>query len=383
MSTEAPDQNLHLPSLVIENFRGIDKLTIPRLGRVTLLTGKNGVGKSTVLDAVRVYAARGRVRVLNEILRYREELVSTVDEDGDEIPTPDWGALFHGRRFSLNERLTIGSTVGADTLKIRLADPAHGYPSQLALFESTAFEDDELFLLEIEFQGSRQTLPNSVAREIVPAGFGRRLSPRARFLIEGTELPREILCESIGPGVLNNQDVARFLDHVALTDHEDRAVEALNLVADGRVERVATVGVGTKRGLVHARHVVVRFKGEEYRIPLKSLGDGAVRLLSVALALANSSDGFLLIDEAENGIHHSIQAKFWKMILQTAQRNNVQVVATTHSWDCVAGFAQAATDLEDVEGVLYRVQRNIDNFRAVEYTESELLIAAEHGIEVR
>ena len=57
------------------------------------------------------------------------------------------------------------------------------------------------------------------------------------------------------------------------------------------------------------------------------------RLFTVALALANSRDGFLLIDEAENGIHHSVQADYWRLVLQTAQDNNVQVLATTHSWD--------------------------------------------------
>ena len=79
-------------------------------------------------------------------------------------------------------------------------------------------------------------------------------------------------------------------------------------------------------------------------MPLRSLGDGAVRLFGVALALANSQGGFLLIDEAENGIHHTIQRDFWRMVLLTAQANNVQVFATTHSWDCVVGFAQAAVE---------------------------------------
>lgn len=50
--------DLFLPQLLIRGFRGIAELLIPRLGRVTLLAGKNGVGKTTVLDAVRVYAAR-------------------------------------------------------------------------------------------------------------------------------------------------------------------------------------------------------------------------------------------------------------------------------------------------------------------------------------
>ena len=29
MSDQTPDESLHLPSLVIRNFRGIDELTIP------------------------------------------------------------------------------------------------------------------------------------------------------------------------------------------------------------------------------------------------------------------------------------------------------------------------------------------------------------------
>ena len=44
-----------LPSLSIKGFRGFHHLSIPKLGRVTLLTGKNGSGKTTVLDAVRIY----------------------------------------------------------------------------------------------------------------------------------------------------------------------------------------------------------------------------------------------------------------------------------------------------------------------------------------
>ena len=91
----------------------------------------------------------------------------------------------------------------------------------------------------------------------------------------------------------------------------------------------------------------------------------------------------MLIDEAENGIHHSVQRDFWNMVLQSAHRDGVQVLATTHSWDCVKGFARAAVENEDVEGVLVRLDRHAARIRAVEYSESELEVAAEQGIEVR
>ena len=67
MGGEQANGRLHLPDLLVTGFRGIERLSIPRLGRVTLLAGRNGAGKTTVLDAVRVYASRGRAAVLREL----------------------------------------------------------------------------------------------------------------------------------------------------------------------------------------------------------------------------------------------------------------------------------------------------------------------------
>ena len=106
-------------------------------------------------------------------------------------------------------------------------------------------------------------------------------------------------------------------------------------------------------------------------------------MFGVALALANCRDGTLLIDEAENGIHYSLQSKFWNMILRTAEAHNVQVVATTHSKDCIDGFAAAASDCPDVDGNLVRLDRRNDGIRAVDYSKDELAIAARKNIEVR
>ena len=71
------------------------------------------------------------------------------------------------------------------------------------------------------------------------------------------------------------------------------------------------------------------------------------------------------------------------MVLRTSYENNVQVFATTHGWDCVTGFAQAATDVDEVDGVLLRLEREGSEIRAIEYSENNLKAAAEHGIEVR
>ena len=191
----------------------------------------------------------------------------------------------------------------------------------------------------------------------------------------------EIRCEHLGPEIPSERDIARSWDSVALTSDEARAVKALALILGNEVLGVAVVGDGGPSA--SRRRTVVRLQRQDRPVPLRSLGDGAVRLFGTALSLATSGGGFLLLDEAENGIHHTVQHDFWAMVLQMAHANNVQVLATTHSWDCVRGFAYASTENEAAGGLLVRLDRDETGLRAVEYSEEGLLAAAEQGIEVR
>ena len=360
MSEQTPDQNLHLPSLVIKNFRGIDELTIPRLGRVTLLAGKNGVGKTTVLDAVRVWSSRANRNVLEDVLLTKGDVRIRTGSPGGELVEPSWGRVFTNRRITESVSISASPPSHDNKVQLRAFLPVQEDLSRLAetpsgdsLIEMVVAKDDGLG--EIAWSSMAANNPD--------------LHPAA--------------CNALGPDCPSDGAIEHYWNEVALSSGEDVAVEAMNLVADVVVERVAVIDPGAGTEPNYQRRLMAKIAGQQHPIPLRSLGDGAVRTFAVALALANSADGFLLIDEAENGIHHSVQAKFWNMVLQTAERNNVQVIATTHSWDCVVGFAKAANELAEAEGMLYRIQRNGDRLRAVEYPEETLLAAAKHGIEVR
>lgn len=353
--------HLHLPQLAIGGFRGIDNLVVPRLGRVTLLAGKNSVGKTTVLDAVRLYASRGRYSTLHELLRDRHEVTETVDEDGDRANELDWRALFHGRSPGEFVSIVVGPD-HADQLELQLVDD----PQQDMFPDAMTSQH-----LKVVFRDREYLLDLSPRR---PYSYHRR-----RPLGNGDEPSPSLTCEYLGPGMLNERQTSRLWDQVALTDDESRVLDALNLVMDGEVSRVSMVGEGREV----TRRPLVRLKSQSRPVPLKSLGDGAVRLFGIALALANSSGGFLLIDEAENGIHHTVQRDLWSMILRTAHDQDIQVLGTTHSWDCVRGFARAATEFEHGEGVLIRLDRDAGELRAVDYSEDDLRTAAEQGVEVR
>ena len=374
----------HLNDLSITGFRGIDKLTIGKLGRVTLFAGRNGVGKTTVLDAVRAYAARGRLTVLSSLLEDREELEPQRDEDDDLVLSPDCAGLFHNRDTAVSPTIRIGQQEG-HVLSIALRTFADLPPQKKRRLQQ--FLDDAHPRLQRRLR-SHPTTASPAVLELAVDGYFSALMPwafsrsgRLDYYHDDEEWPPAIRCEALGPHLLGNRDFTRFWDQIALTEDETLAMDVLRLIF-GHVEGVALIeGDAFSHG---GRRVRVKLTGQARPVPLKALGDGATRLFAIGLALANCRDGILLLDEAENGIHYALQADFWRRVLQAADTHNVQVLATTHSKDCINGFAWAASENTDVDADLFRLERDNNGvLRAVDYTREDLRIAAEQDIEVR
>ncbi len=363
-------KELRLPDLSIRGFRGFEELSIPRLGRVTLIVGKNAVGKSSLLDAIRVYVSHNCYVTLANMLFSREEIADDIDEDDFDSFSFNWESLFYNRRITSSTQISIETSDICSRMRIR---PVNIENNTLDLED---LSDDSVPSIEIELcSKSLGKFP------LVSDGIDRRAARRFRH--DHNERLFKATYQTLGPDVISSHQIGHLWDDVALTDDEELAQDALNLVFNGKIRRIGMVGEGGGARPGSGRRAVVRVEGESQPIPLRSLGDGATRLFGVALALARSRDGFLLIDEAENGLHWSVQPDFWRMVVRTAYENNIQVFATTHSWDCVASYAQAVAEIEEVDGAIIRLQRDGGNIRAIEYSERNLRVAAEQGIEVR
>ena len=75
--------------------------------------------------------------------------------------------------------------------------------------------------------------------------------------------------------------------------------------------------------------------------------------------------------------------KMWRFLNEASRNYNVQVIATSHSRDCYQSLAAICREdiAEGSEVMISRIERGREE--AVQYSEEEIIAAAEHDIEVR
>ena len=125
--------------------------------------------------------------------------------------------------------------------------------------------------------------------------------------------------------------------------------------------------------------------GEDEPQPLRSIVDGINRNLTIILAMVNCENGYLLIDEFENGLHYSVQEKLWSIIFQLSERFNVQVFTTTHSYDCIDAFSEVLNTGKYPKdmGFMVRLDNYEDNIEATLYESDEIENATRLQIDPR
>jgi len=373
---------VRISTLTIERFRLLRQLKLEALGRVNLVTGRNNTGKSSILEALRILTSDASPTVLASILRYREEDMGDGEEPGrplDAESVSQLGSLFSGfpQISEIREPIVLAANGGQRVMKLTLSV---GFFSEERDQEGTR----KLVPKQVELFSTGELLPALVieagsVRRIIPLEQLRRLYYRGRVLrpdlVEEPRLP----CVFVSPyGGERTANLGPLWDKIALTDREKDVVKALTII-DSDIQAVSMVG---GEGARQMRTAIVRSKTFARPVPLRSFGDGLNRLFGIVLSLVNAKDGLLLIDEFENGMHHTVQFDVWRGIFRLSKLLNVQVFATSHSWDAIEAFQKASAE-DPEEGLLIRLSRKGDAVIPTLFREQELAVAARDKIEVR
>ena len=381
-----------LKTVKIKKFRSFRQFELHDLGRINLLVGANNSGKTSVLEAIHLLRSQGSPRAFIDLMKSRGEYMS-----GESKSNREWNIrhLFHRHSFDVGSQFSItGATQKSKhlehlTVSVSAHDPTHyafredlgrrleeiENEDRLSLFEAYDLGVDWSFGKEHNSWGSLVSLQGGLSAP-TPAMPPRPI--RASQASPSNNLKVEFLtCSG-----LSVAQVVKWFDQIVLTPEEENVYEALRTI-EPNIKRIATInnnkiseGISAQKGFA----VLI----DDYRVPIGIMGDGIWRMLGLVLASIQVSNGCLLVDEIDTGLHFTAMTDMWKLIWEIAKRLNVQVFATTHSNDCWKSLADLARQYEATkdDGIsIQRIERN--KSEGIAFTEEEMILAADRGIEVR
>lgn len=365
-------------SLYIKNYKNLESLQIDKLGRVNLIAGENNVGKSSLLEAVSILQSGGSLEWLMQLLEFRGESTDRYVEN-------------HQRK-ELDSFLSFVLNYDNEhkfELPIMLSDMECKVEIRFVYFT-------EMQVTEGGFDRTVRTVvenydPSSYYENI---GLGLEITPslgqKILYTFNGS-VPRSQMdllnkVQYVRMGDINTINNPSLFDKLALTPLQKEVVKALQIIEQRIVDLNFLKDDRRRNRLSRERNEDERvpyvvFEGESKPRRLSSMGDGINRILTIILAMLNTKEGVLLIDEFENGLHYSVQQKLWKVIFSLSRMLNIQVFVTTHSRDAIRAFV--AENIEN-DGTFIRLERRKNKVVAVTYDNKEdLELVLEQDIEIR
>jgi AAA15 family ATPase/GTPase len=122
-------------------------------------------------------------------------------------------------------------------------------------------------------------------------------------------------------------------------------------------------------------------------VPINVMGGGILKIFSIILAILDTENGIVLIDEIENGLYYSSQEILWNAVLEIARECNVQIFATTHSIENIKALSSSHSKIWQKQNVdnlrLYRIERKNGGFKVLTYNSKMLAESLDSKWEVR
>ena len=361
---------------VLTNFKNFKRAELDLFMPLTILLGRNGAGKTNLIEGVELMAALARGVPVNEItdagrggvLELRGGLASCVRFRASRLQLRFHRAVlpFGGKRQSVDYRLEVatgkaGAHLAAERLQLgeRVFFDAHSEDGEvfditydnfaagrspryrlstsssiLSRYEevvaNSRTKSDRLQHAKRAVGGVRHYLRGSYIFDPAPKSMRdyERANPQATLLRNGSNLSAVLFALAKG----NDTQAAALA----------RVTETIRQIPEEPFESIAFVE--TPLGDVKAG-----FRAEQGRglgggrlIDAGLLSDGTLRMLAVLTALETvPQKSRIVIEEFDNGLHPSRVELLLRHIADTARTRKLNVLLTTHNPACMNALTEA------------------------------------------
>ncbi|CAA6819204.1 MAG: Unknown protein [uncultured Sulfurovum sp.] len=281
---EENNQEHFIKNIEIKNFKCFEDFKAEGFGRVNLIGGKNNVGKTAFMEATyvntRVEDVKSFTSALTDVKDMRENLNILAELITNKFKEKER----HIKSLELFNKLNIISNVNNISYNIEEIDSVKKYIFDIKDKTKTINVNDFSFIY------SRKSNVNFIDN------FG-----------------------------LSNIEIIHSYSFIQRKDEESYLNSLLKLL-DSRIESFKIIDE------------IPQCKVNNKYCEITEFGDGVRHLISIVTSLYQSEDGYIYIDELDNGIHYTMLDELWTVVLLISQKLNVQVFATTHSKECIESF---------------------------------------------
>lgn len=351
-----------ITGLSIENFRRFKKLKIDGIKRLTLISGENNVGKTTVLEALFLLMDHATQQSFLKLNGYRganlnnqdilwKPLFTDMNIDSDiQISVENNGKLMNLVYSKDTEYLPL-SIVGVPDVVVTQLRTATRSSYSLAFHFNT-----EDYLEEGHFTTDGSNILADVKSNLEKNEI-RRL------------LPTRIVSASVSKV---HDNIINDFGKLEVEGKKETVVNVLKKL-DPSIDDVVTISL-------HGFPQLYIRTGDKL-LPIQFAGDGVVKLLNVVIAIMVMQGGLVLFDELETGFHYSMHEKLWKIIDTVTQETNCQVIATTHSFELIKAAIGGIQKTDDF--AYFRLGKGKEGIAAYRYDYGLLNSALKSELEVR
>ena len=347
-------------NLRISNFQGLKSLSLEETHRINLIAGRNNVGKTTLLESIYVLSGWGNPDLVRNVNLHRG-LAPAMDSP-EALRNFWWKPLFS--TFDIDKTVEISGYfegLGKLDLKIALSEakPTEVPPDRSAMKPMTGIAD-------------RNTLKLQFTDESGCSFKGCIRATDQRLQADQPNVAPKFPVVFLSSRAGSYQEDAIRLGQIRMREQRDFVVEAMQKIEPSlRSVEDNTAGGSPK---------IWGDVGWEQLVPFPVMGEGMTRVARLVLAIASAPGGVVLVDEIENGLHHSVLSQVWTMIGHAATRFDTQLFAATHSFECVAA---AHSSISASDFLFHRLDLNEDGVCCCTYGQAQMEAAIKHGLEVR